>query len=248
MLMPLESIASAMIRLNAKGWLEKDGKFLLGEGRARLLELIDETHSISETAKEMKMSYRHAWGVIREMEGAVGKKLVKSVRGGSEGGKTELTAAGKKLLSDYERGLTSLTDFLDNRAFLKPSLTVDGIIINKNKLVLIKRGRPPFKNRYALPGGFVEYNEQVEDAVIREMKEETGLKTAISGVLGVYSDPKRDPRGHTVSVVFELDVVGGRLKSGSDAKDVTLFSLEKLPKLAFDHDKIMRDYREKYSE
>ena len=241
----MESIAIPMITLNAKGWLEKDGQFLLGEGRARLLELIDRTHSISETAKEMKMSYRHAWGVIREMENAVGKKLVKSERGGSGGGKTELTAAGKKLLSDYERGLSSLTDFLDNKGFLKPSLTVDGIIIHKNKLVLIKRGRPPLKDEYALPGGFVEYNERVEDAVIREMEEETGLKTAILGILGVYSDPKRDPRGHTVSVVFELKVTKGRLKSGSDAKDVRLFSLEKLPKLAFDHDEIVRDYRKR---
>jgi 8-oxo-dGTP diphosphatase len=243
----METIASPMIDLNAKGWLEKDGQFLLGEGRARLLALSNESNSISETAKEMKMSYRHAWGVIKEMESAVGKKLVRSERGGSVGGKTELTTAGKKLLSDYERGLFSLTDFLDNKGFLKPSLTVDGIIIHKNKLVVVKRGRPPFKDKFALPGGFVEYNERVEEAVVREMQEETGLKTAITGILGVYSDPKRDPRGHTVSVVFELKVTGGRLKSGSDAKDVKLFSFEKLPKLAFDHDEIVEDYRKKGS-
>ena len=236
-----------MITLNAKGWLEKDGKFLLGGGRARLLELINETNSISETAKEMKMSYRHAWGHIKDMESAVGKKLVKSERGGSGGGKTELTAAGKKLRSDYDRGLSSLTDFLGNKGFLKPSLTVDGIIIHKKKLVLVKRGRPPFKDTFALPGGFVEYNERVEEAVTREMEEETGLKTAISGILGVYSDPERDPRGHTVSVVFELKVTGGKLKSGSDAKDVKLFSFKELPKLAFDHDEIVRDYRKKAS-
>ena len=89
-----------MIKLNAKGWLEKDGKFLLGEGRARLLELINRTHSISETAREMKMSYRHAWGVIKEMESAVGKKLTKSERGGSGGG-TGVLVTLKKLHPMY---------------------------------------------------------------------------------------------------------------------------------------------------
>jgi 8-oxo-dGTP diphosphatase len=136
---------------------------------------------------------------------------------------------------------------LDNKGFLKPSLTVDGIIIHKNKLVLIKRGRPPFKGKYALPGGFVEYNEKVEEAVVREMEEETGLKTEISGILDVYSDPKRDPRGHTISVVFELEVIGGKLRSGSDAREVKLFTFTKMPKLAFDHDEIVKDFRKKSS-
>ncbi len=234
-----------MISLNAKAWLEKDGVVLLGGGRARILEFIDDTHSLSKTAKEMKMSYRHVWGIIREMEDAVGAPLVTSERGGMGGGKTELTSAGKKLLADYSRGITSVRQFLDNQGFLKPSLTVDGIIIQKNKLVLIKRGKPPFEGRYALPGGFVEYNEKVQDAVVREIMEETGLKTTVKDMLGVYSDPKRDPRGHTVSVVFELDVKGGQLRSGSDAKDAKLFSLDKIPSLAFDHDIIVRDYRRK---
>jgi 8-oxo-dGTP diphosphatase len=234
-----------MKELKAKAWIEKDGKFLVSEGRARILRLIDETGSLSKTAAKMKMSYRHLWGIVKEMEKAAGEKIVRSERGGKSGGKTELTPSGKKLLEEYTRGIESLKDFLGNRGFLKPSLTVDGIIIYKDKLVLIKRANPPFKDKYALPGGFVEYNEKVEDAAIREMEEETGLKTEIKNIFGVYSDPKRDPRGHTVSVVFEMEVIGGRMKSGSDAKDVKLFSLNKIPSLAFDHDVIIGDYLRK---
>jgi 8-oxo-dGTP diphosphatase len=234
-----------MKKLKAKAWLEKDDKFLLSEGRAEILRLVHKTHSLSKTASEMNMSYRHLWGEIKEMEEAFGGSLVSSERGGIGGGKTELTKSGKKLLSEYERGIESLDEFLKNRGFLKPSLTVDGIIVYKDKLVLIKRGRPPFLNEFALPGGFVEYNEKVEDAVVREMKEETGLSTKIKSILGVYSDPKRDPRGHTVSVVFELEVLKGKLRSGDDAKEVKLFSLNKIPQLAFDHNKILGDWKEK---
>jgi 8-oxo-dGTP diphosphatase len=234
-----------MTRLKAKAWLEKDGRFLLSDGRAEILKLIGETGSLANAAKEMKMSYRHLWGIIKEMEEAAGKPLVISERGGAAGGKTELTKAGKKLLEEYTRGISSLEAFLDNRGFLKPSLTVDGIIIQNKKMVFIKRANPPFKGKYALPGGFVEYNETVENAVLREIKEETGLKTKIKSLLGVYSDPKRDPRGHTVSVVFELSVKGGKLRSGSDAKEAKLFSLNKIPNLAFDHDKIVGDYLKK---
>lgn len=237
-----------MKKLNAKAWLEKYGKFLLSEGRARILELINETHSLVSTARKMKMSYRHLWGIVREMEAAEGEKLVKSERGGKSGGKTELTSAGKALLVEYKRGIKSLNAFLDNRGFLKPSLTVDGIIIYKDKLVLIRRANPPFEGKYALPGGFVEYNEKVEDTVVREMEEETGLKTEIKGLIGVYSDPKRDPRGHTVSVVFEMNVIGGKMKSGSDAEDVDLFPFNKIPRLAFDHDVIVGDFLKRHIE
>ena len=232
----------SMKRLNAKAWLEKDGEFLVSEGRAQILELIKKTHSLSKTASEMRMSYRHLWGIVRDMEKAANEKLVKSERGGTRGGKTELTNAGKRLLEEYSRGMKNLNAFLNNRGFLKPSLTVDGIIIHKNKLVLVKRANPPFKGKYALPGGFVEYNEKVEEAVNREIKEETGLKTEIKALVGVYSDPMRDPRGHTVSVVFELNVKGGKMRSGSDAKEVKLFSLDKIPSLAFDHDEIVKDF------
>ena len=124
----------------------------------------------------------------------------------------------------------------------KPSLTVDGIIIIQNQLVLIKRARPPFEGHYALPGGFVEYGETVEKAIVREVKEETGLTTAIKGFSGIYSAPDRDPRGHTISLVFELEVIGGKLQGGDDASEAKLFPLDSLPSLAFDHDKIISDF------
>ncbi|MDO9537424.1 MAG: NUDIX hydrolase [Thermoplasmata archaeon] len=124
----------------------------------------------------------------------------------------------------------------------KPSLTVDGIAFQNDQLILIKRKNPPFQGHHALPGGFVEVGETVEQAVVREFLEETGLITKITRLLGVYSSPDRDPRGHTVSVVFELEVVGGTLQGGDDAAAAELFKLDKLPKLAFDHETIVSDY------
>ncbi len=121
------------------------------------------------------------------------------------------------------------------------TLTVDAIIPYQGKIVLIKRRNEPFKGYYALPGGIVEYGERVEDAVLREVEEETGLKGKILKLVGVYSDPNRDPRGHYVSICFIVLPVGGELKAGSDAKEIGLFSINSLPKLAFDHEKMIRD-------
>ena len=123
-----------------------------------------------------------------------------------------------------------------------PLLTVDALIIFEGELVLIKRGNPPYKGRFALPGGFVEVGETVEDATVREAKEETGLDIEIIKLLGVYSEPSRDPRGHTVSVCF-LAKGMGKLKAGSDAKDIGLFGLSEIPELAFDHNKIIENAR-----
>lgn len=123
-----------------------------------------------------------------------------------------------------------------------PLLTVDVLIIYEGKLVLIKRKNPPYKDHFALPGGFVDIGETVEKAAVREAKEETGLDINIIKLLGVYSDPKRDPRSHTVSMCF-ITRGEGSLKAGSDAKDIELFDFDKLPKLAFDHNKIIEDAR-----
>lgn len=126
-----------------------------------------------------------------------------------------------------------------------PRLTVDGVIIHNGRLLLIRRGTPPFRDDWALPGGFVEYGETVETAVQREVREETGLETSIRQLVGVYSDPDRDPRGHTVSVAFLLAVGSGSPQSGDDAAEARWFSLDELPELAFDHAKIVRDATEK---
>ncbi len=125
---------------------------------------------------------------------------------------------------------------------MTPLLTVDTVIIYKGKLVLIKRKNPPFQGYFALPGGFVEVGETVETAAVREAKEETGLEVRLLKLLGVYSEPSRDPRGHTVSVCF-LAVGSGNLKAGSDALDTGLFGINEIPELAFDHNKIIENAR-----
>ncbi len=121
-------------------------------------------------------------------------------------------------------------------------LTADVVILYNGGVVLVKRKHEPFKGHYALPGGFVEYGERVEEAAIREAKEETGLDVKLLRLVGVYSDPKRDPRGHTVTVAF-LALGTGEIKAGDDAKEVHVVPIEetlKMP-LAFDHEKILSD-------
>lgn len=122
----------------------------------------------------------------------------------------------------------------------KPSVTVDGVIIKNGKVLLIKRKNEPFKGRWALPGGFVEYGETVEEAVLREVKEETGMDAKIKKLVGVYSSPDRDPRGHTISIAFLMEAKGEAI-AGDDATEARFFDLKKLPPLAFDHAKIIED-------
>ncbi len=127
-----------------------------------------------------------------------------------------------------------------------PFVAVDGIIkvFNGQKLrgiVLIERKNPPLG--VALPGGFVEIGESVEDAVKREMKEETSLDIEIVRIFNVYSDPKRDPRFHTVSITFECIAVGEPV-GRDDAKVAKIFRLEDIPfeRLVFDHKNILQDF------
>ncbi|HDM24047.1 NUDIX hydrolase [archaeon] len=122
-----------------------------------------------------------------------------------------------------------------------PMIAVDIVIIYCGGIVLVKRKNPPFKGYWALCGGFVEYGETVEEAAIREALEETGLKIKELKLVGVYSDPNRDPRGHVISVAF-IAKGEGKLKAASDAKSVAVFNVNNIPsKLAFDHSKILRD-------
>ncbi|HIE41269.1 MAG TPA: NUDIX hydrolase [Candidatus Aenigmarchaeota archaeon] len=129
---------------------------------------------------------------------------------------------------------------------MRPSIAVDIIIEKDGKVVLIKRNKEPFRNCFALPGGFVEYGEKVEEAAIRESKEETNLDIKIKELLGVYSDPKRDPRGHVISIVFIATPINLDLKSSSDAINVRWFKMKEVPNnLAFDHKKILEDFLNK---
>jgi ADP-ribose pyrophosphatase YjhB (NUDIX family) len=121
-----------------------------------------------------------------------------------------------------------------------PFLTVDAIIEIDSGIILIKRKNPP--TGWAIPGGFVDYGETLEDAVIREAKEETGLDINLVRQFHTYSDPKRDPRHHTVSTIF-IATAAGKPTAGDDAKEVGIFARETLPgEIAFDHQKILEDY------
>jgi 8-oxo-dGTP diphosphatase len=121
-----------------------------------------------------------------------------------------------------------------------PRLTVDVVIEMKNGIVLIERKHPP--KGWALPGGFVDVGETVENAAQREAKEETGLTVRNLKLLGVYSDPKRDPRGHTVSAVF-VGRAAGVPKGADDATRAVVADPRHPPRpLAFDHARILRDY------
>ncbi len=130
-----------------------------------------------------------------------------------------------------------------NDAFRQPQyplLTVDIIIEYEQSVVLIERKNPP--PGWALPGGFVDYGETVETAAAREAKEETGLALKDLRQFRVYSDPNRDPRGHTVSVVFTAKGAGTP-KADTDAKTLGVFNKNNLPaNIVFDHRKILADY------
>lgn len=129
------------------------------------------------------------------------------------------------------------------KEYRNPALTVDAIITDDKKVLLIRRLNNPYRDSWALPGGFVEYGECVEDACIREAKEETNLDISLDELVGVYSDPDRDPRGHTVTVAYKCSITGSNLKSSSDAKDARFFTLDELKSidLAFDHGQILED-------
>ncbi len=125
-----------------------------------------------------------------------------------------------------------------------PSVTADIFIFDEEfNFILVKRKNDPFKDYWALPGGFVEYGESVENGAVREAKEETNVDVTLKDLVGVYSDPDRDPRGHTITVAYIATGDISTMKADSDAKEVKLFSAEKLDEIniAFDHDKIIRD-------
>jgi ADP-ribose pyrophosphatase YjhB (NUDIX family) len=121
-----------------------------------------------------------------------------------------------------------------------PLVTVDAIIEIDEGIILIKRKNPPYG--WAIPGGFVDYGETLEDAVQREAKEETGLDIELVRQFHTYSDPKRDRRHHTVSTIF-ISKAKGTPEAADDAQEIGIFSKDTLPEeMAFDHRKILEDY------
>ena len=125
--------------------------------------------------------------------------------------------------------------------YKNPFPTVDIIIEVGKGIVLIKRKNPPIG--WAIPGGFVDWGERVEEAAVREAKEETGLDVKLKDLLYVYSDPKRDPRFHTITTVFIAEAQGTP-RGMDDAEKAKVFSIENIPfdELVFDHAKILKDY------
>lgn len=131
-------------------------------------------------------------------------------------------------------------------------LTADAVIFKKTEengvpeILLVKRKNEPFKGKWALPGGFVEENEDLQDAALRELKEETGLTVTQVKQLQAFGKPGRDPRGPTVTIAFVGWANGDSdVFPSSDADDVRWFALDLLPDLAFDHDEIVSLAREK---
>lgn len=126
--------------------------------------------------------------------------------------------------------------------------TADAVIYrrtdNEYEILLIQRKNPPFQGKFALPGGFVEYGESVEEACIREVKEETNLDVKIERLIGVYSKPDRDPRGHTITAAFLcIPIRNSNPSGGDDAKNARFFKISEIlnMELAFDHKDIIRD-------
>lgn len=125
-----------------------------------------------------------------------------------------------------------------------PGLTVDCVVFDsQDRLLLIHRAQPPFEARYALPGGFVDIGETVEAAALRELMEETGIAGRIERLVGVYSDPARDPRAHNVSAAFLVTPMDLAPKPGDDAASAAFVADWRNASFAFDHDKIIADAR-----
>jgi 8-oxo-dGTP diphosphatase len=123
-----------------------------------------------------------------------------------------------------------------------PALATDCVVVDaRGRVLLVRRGHPPFKGKYALPGGFVDVGETVEDACRRELMEETGVTARKLQLIGVYSDPGRDPRGHTCSVAYATRVRSAVPAAGGDATGVEWVKNPSRMDLAFDHRRILAD-------
>ncbi len=129
----------------------------------------------------------------------------------------------------------------------RPALTVDALVYTQvngvNHVLLIRRGIEPFKDKWALPGGFVNMDELLEDACRRELKEETGLAVGKMKQFKTFDAIDRDPRHRTISVVFSVQLSSKKeVSGGDDAARAEWFSVNDLPELAFDHQEIIREY------
>lgn len=210
--------------LRTEAVLTRDGRDIMDRRAYRTL-LAVASRGVKAAALDLGVAESTIYRRLRTLDQASGGS---TLVGGS------LTSLGEELLEQMERQERLLKEQLEH-LWKKPTLTCDGILVQDGKLLLIRRGRDPCRGQHALPGGIVEYGESVEDCVVREVEEETGLRTAVKRLVGVFSDPGRDPRGHFVSLIFELNMTGGSLAGGDDAESAELVPLDRLPPLAFDH-------------
>ena len=129
--------------------------------------------------------------------------------------------------------------------YRNPKPTIDVAVTDGKRVVLVKRVKEPFKGRWVLPGGFVNYGETVEDAAKREVQEETNLDVELEDILGIYSALDRDPREHHVTIVFIARLIAGQPIGGDDAEKAEWRDLQDLHPgdLAFDHDLVIADLK-----
>jgi len=107
-----------------------------------------------------------------------------------------------------------------------PMVTVDAVVFKGDRILLVRRGHEPYKDMWGVPGGFLEYNETLEEGVKREVKEETGLSISIIDKLGIYDNPKRDPRGHIISIGFVAEARSGKLiPDPKEVSDLAFFDI-----------------------
>ncbi len=124
--------------------------------------------------------------------------------------------------------------------FANRGVTIDALIVRDNAILLIKRGKEPFLDSWAIPGGHIEWDEDANHAVNKEVLEETGLTVTSTKLLNVYTNPQRDPK-QKITLAYIVDTQG-EPKAGDDAKEFQWFDLNSLPELAFDHKLIIEDY------
>lgn len=214
--------------------LKRDGKVVLTDLEARLLRSVRDVGSLQAISKRVGMPSGDLLGTLRSLNDGRGREFVSIY-----GDEVDLTSEGLEALLTFELKRKMLDEQMDHM-WRKPYLTTDGVLIEKGKVLLVRRGREPAKGAMALPGGIVEYGERLEDCVVREVREETGLDTRVVRLIGVFSDPGRDPRGHFVTALYELERTGGELMAGDDAAETGFYPLDGLPQLAFDHEEMIR--------
>jgi len=130
-------------------------------------------------------------------------------------------------------------------AYPRPAVTVDIIVLNEieesSQILLIERKQEPFKSQWALPGGFVDIDEEIENAAYRELEEETSIKEINLTQFHTFGKIDRDPRGRTISIIYSgtLLNMNQKIEAGDDAKNLKWFDINNLPKIAFDHNDII---------